>query len=81
MVYLLFQERGVNFQRWTYMIYFICHDLKVMPGQMAYMSFLQGREGVNFQRWNVTLYIILIIYFTYRTLTFKNGEMAYLSFQ
>ena len=47
---------------------------------MAYISFQQVKKGVfNFQRLNVTIYII--IQFTLRTLTVKNGEMAYLSFQ
>ena len=50
MVYLLFQERGVNLQRLNLaphnMIYFTCHDKKVMSDQMAYMPFLQGRESI-----------------------------------
>ena len=51
--------------------------------QMAYISFQQVKKGgcqfSTLKRYVVTLYII--IYFTLRTLTFKDGEMAYLSFQ
>ena len=81
MAYLLFQSRRERGHFSTLKFDPIFNDLLnlVETDQMAYVSFQQVEKGVNFQRWNVTLY--LIMYLTYRTITVKNGEMAYLSFQ
>ena len=55
----------------------------VETDQIAYISFQQVKKGggggsiLNVEMWPY----IIIIYFTYRTLTVKNGELAYISFQ